>query len=145
MVLAAGSKFLTVLFDGQFKDSLPPIVDTHEMDPVAFAMARCAVRDSSALKQVLSAGAVLQCDSLLTTIKTENIENVTADNSFFIMELAKCNNLPQLVQTAEIIERVVFVDTTSDPEMPGRNSLSLLQSNHLNVNSEQVVFETLSK
>jgi len=38
-VLAAGSKFLATFFDGQFKDFLSPIVDIHEMEPNAFALA----------------------------------------------------------------------------------------------------------
>jgi len=61
------------------------------------------------------------------------------------MVLVECNNLPQLAQTAETIKRVTFVNIASDPEMPGKNIRSLFQIDRLDVNSEQEVFETLSK
>jgi len=87
LVLAAESKFLATLFTGQFKDSLSPTVDIHEMEPRIFALAldymysgRCLVPDVSTLQQLLSVASVLQIDALFAAAATALDQSLTMDN-----------------------------------------------------------------
>ena len=151
-VLAAGSKFLAVLFDGQFKDSLAPIVDIHEMQPRAFALAldymhdgKCAVQfDVSALQHLLLVASVLQIDALLADVVIALENDVTVDNCASMLACADSHHLQNLKKKGEDVAKEAFVAVASDPAVPASSMLALLQSNTLNVNSEQEVFETLS-
>ena len=149
VVLAAGSKFLEALFDGQFNDSLAPVVDIHELEPRVFALAldnmydgKCSVPDSVELEQLLCAASVLQIDALLATVAAEIEEHVTADNCASIMVCADRHNLPELMKKAEAVAREAFVDVASDPAVPASSMLVLLQSDDLHVKTEQEVYET---
>jgi len=151
LVLAAESKFLYALFDGHFKESLAPIVDIHELEPHVFALAldfmydgECAV-DASVLEQLLSAASVLQLDTLLATVVAEIAKHVTADNCVSMMACADCHHLPELKTRTEAVAREAFVEVASDPAVPASSMLALLQSDDLNVKTEQEVFETLLK
>jgi len=150
LVLAAESTFLAALFAGEFKDSLAPIVDLHEMKPRAFALAldymydgTCAVPDVSALQQVLSVAAVLQIDSLLATAATALEECIAVDNCASMLACADRYHIPKLALKAEALARKAFVDVASDPAIPASSIVALLQSDHLHVKSEEQVFETL--
>ena len=152
LVLAAESTFLAALFTGQFKDSLAPIVDLHEMKPRAFVLAldymyhgTCAVPDVSALQQVLSVVAVLQIDQLLAAAATALDKCITVDNCASMLACADRYHIPKLALKAEAFARNVFVDVASDPAVPASSIVALLQSDHLHVKSEEQVFETLCK
>ena len=150
-VLAAGSKFLAALFLGKFKDSLAPIVDIHEMEPHTFALAldylydgRCAVADVNTLQHLLAVASVLQNDALFADVVTALEKEITVDNCASMLSCADHHNLPQLKNKAEAVAGDAFVAVASDPAVPASSMLVLLQSDHLNVNSEEEVFVTLA-
>jgi len=149
-VLAAGSGFLAALFDGQFKDSAAPVVDIHEMEPRSFALAldymydgKCAAPDVIALQQMLSVASILQMDALLVDVVTVLENGITVDNCTSMLACADHHHLPQLKNKAEAVAHEAFVAVASNPAVSASIMLALLQSDHLNVNSEQEVFETL--
>ena len=150
-VLAAGSKFLAALFTGQFKDSLAPIVDIREMEPRDLALAldymyngTCAAPDVAALQQMLTVASVLQIDALLADLVTVLERGITVGNCASMLACADRHHLPQLKNKAEAVAQEAFVAVASDPAVPASSILELLQSDNLNVNSEQEVFETLA-
>jgi len=150
LVLAAESTFLATLFAGQFKDSLAPIVDLHDMKPRAFALAldymydgTFAVPDVSTLEEVLSVAAVLQIDSLLAAAATALEEGITVDNCACMLACADRYHIPKLALKAEALACNAFVDVASNPAVPASSLVALLQSDHLHVQSEEQVFETL--
>ena len=72
-------------------------------------------------------------------------KHLTADNCASIMVCANRHHLPQFAQTAETVACEAFVDVVIEPAVPALSMLALLNSNDLDVNSEQEVFETLAK
>jgi len=151
LVLAAESTFLAALFTGHFKDSLAPLVDIHEMAPRIFALAldymydgTCAVPDITSLQKLLSVASVLQIDSLFAAAAATLEEHISVDNCVTMLVCADQHNTPQLALKAEDIASNAFVDVASDPAVPASSMVALLQSDHLNVTSEEQVFETLS-
>jgi len=151
VVLAAGSKFLATLFNGQFKDSLAPIVDIHEMEPNTFALAldymydgTCAAPDVMVLQQVLSVASVLQIDALLADVVAALEKDVTVYNCASMLACADRHQLPKLKKEGEAVAKGAFVAVASDPAVPASSMMVLLQSDDLNVKSEQEVFETLT-
>jgi len=150
VVLAAKSRFLAALFDGQFKDSLAPIVDIHEMEPHALTLAldymyhgTCEVPGVTVLQQVLSVASVLQIDALFADVVAALENNITVDNCASMLACADHHHLPQLQKAAEAVAEEAFVAVASDPALPATSMLALLERD-LNVNSEMEVFETLS-
>mmetsp|Transcript_79963 Transcript_79963/g.129603 ORF Transcript_79963/g.129603 Transcript_79963/m.129603 type:complete len:462 (+) Transcript_79963:37-1422(+) len=151
VVLAAESSFLAILFDGQFKDSLSPIVDVREIDPCVFALAldfmydgTCAVKDVSTLQEVLSLASVLQIDALFAAAATALDQHLTIDNCASMLACTDQHHLPHLKNRAEVVAQEAFVTVASDPAVPISSLQALLQNDNLNVESEQEVFETLA-
>ena len=150
-VLAAESTFLSTLFAGQFAEALAPIVDIREMDLRVFKLAldymydgSCLVPDVSTLQQLLSVASVLQIDALFAAAATALDQSLTLDNCASMLACADQHHVPQLALRAEAMARDVFVDVASNPAFPASSMVALLQSNCLNVESEEQVFETLS-
>ena len=151
VVLATESSFLATLFTGQFKDSLSPTVDIHEMEPRIFALAldymysgRCLVPDVSTLQQLLSVASVLQIDALFAAAATALDQSLTMDNCASMLACGDQHHVPELMLRAEAMARDVFVDVASNPAFPASSMVALLQSDSLNVESEEQVFGTLS-
>jgi len=98
------------------------------------------------LQQVLSVALVLQIDALSVTvdIAAELEKDVTVDNCTSILACADCHHLPQLKQKGQAVAKRAFVAVASDPVLPASSMLVLLQSDNLNVDSEEQVVETLS-
>ena len=151
LVLATMSKYFAARLTGQFKDAVEPILDIHEMDPSVLALAldymydgTCLVPDVSTLQQVLSVATVLQIDLLCTAAATALDKNLTVDNCASMLACADQHHVPKLARRAEALAREAFVDVASNPAFPASSMLALLQSDRLNVTSEEQVFETLS-
>jgi len=150
-VLAAESTFLSTLFAGQFAEALAPIVDIREMDLRVFKLAlgymydgSCLVPDVSTLQQLLSVASVLQIDALFAAAATALDQSLTLDNCASMLACADQHHVPQLALRAEAMARDAFVDVASNPAFPASSMVALLQSNRLNVESEEQVFDTLS-
>jgi len=96
------------------------------------------------LQQVLSVASVLQIDALLVDVVVALEKDVTVDNCASMLACADCHHLPKLKNAAEAVAQEAFVAVASDPAVPASSMLALLQSDNLNVNSEQDVFKTLT-
>jgi len=151
-VLAAGSKFLATLFESGFKDSNAPTIDLYELKPQVFELAhaymyhgKCSVPDSVELGEVLSAASALQIDALFETVVAEIERNVTAYNCVSLMLCADRYHLPKLKTKVEVVGCEAFLDVAWDPAVPESSMKALLQSDYLNVTTEQEVFETVLK
>jgi len=121
------------------------------MEPRIFALAldymydgSCSVTDASTLQQVLSVALVLQIDSLVSDTATALDESLTVDNCASMLACVDQHHVPLLVRRAEGMARDAFADVASNPAVPASCMAALLQSDCLNVTSEEQVFETLS-
>ena len=151
VVLSAQSMFLAALFDSGLKDSASTEVELKELEPSVFALVMdfmydgtCTVPSASTLEPVLAAASLLQVDSLVLAAVAELKTRLTPDNCVRALACADRHHLPQLAARAEVLAAGAFVEAASDASMPVSSLRALLQSDVINVNTEQEVYETLS-
>lgn len=151
VVLSAQSMFLAALFDSGLKDSASAEVELKELEPSVFALAMdymydgtCTVPSASTLEPVLAAASLLQVDSLVSAAAAELETRLTPGNCVRALACADRHHLPQLAARAEAVAAGAFVEAASDASMPVSSLRALLQSDAINVKTEQEVYETLS-
>jgi hypothetical protein len=151
LVLAAESEYLNVLFCGSFKDSNAPTVEIHDVSPETFGKVmefmydgKCELKTLESLEPLLAAASILQVQSLVSTAAHEMEKFVGQENCIAMLVYADRHHLPRLTAKAEAAVKHNFLQLASNPAIPKRSWMALLQSDHLNVTTELEVYQALS-
>ena len=100
--------------------------------------------DVSTLQPLLSVASVLQIDALFAAAAIALDKSLNMDKCASMLAYSDQHHVPQLMLRAEAMARDAFVDVASNPAFQASSMVALLQSDRLNVKSEEQVFETLS-
>lgn len=151
VVLSAHSRFFAALFDGGFREQNAPAVDVNNIEPDIFEKVyqyiyegKCTM-NKDVLEPVLAAATFLQVDSLVDDAGRELEQLLSPATCAQMLIAAERYDLPLLAAKAEAMAVDAFVQVAADATLPFVCMRKLLSSDQLNVETEQEVFETLSK
>lgn len=150
-VLAAQSGYFSMFFAGSFAGAMGGVVEIKDLDPVVFDRALdfmytgLAVVYASELLGLLSMASRFDISCMVGPVTDKLLYIMDKQNCVSILSSAELYENGKLLRCGELIVRESFETLGGGRGLPAVTMLAMLQSERLNVCSEQLVFITLSK